>query len=207
MSGKERDQIVRLSHRHAELEQDLLRASSQPEAEKQKIMDQLAAIRVEISNVNAANESVFSQTAEAKATNQLTQWLTLFLVYIEKGGKWVPYFEGGGNTTQEQFNAKEEFMFQLEEKDDPFYLKVIEKALIYVHYLARGANKPEHFKEIDKELAKQHEASVKAQKDAEEARAKLQAEGEAADKAATQQVETPQATPEVTPQVPATPAS
>ena len=193
MSGKERDEVIKLSRKHAELEQDLMRAINQPAEEKKKIEDALASVRVQISNVNAANESVFSQTAETKAQNQLTQWLTLFLVYIDKNGKWVPYFEGEGANYQETFNIKEEFMFQLEEKDDPFYLKVVDKALIYIFYLAKGANKPEHFKLIDDELKKQNDAAVQAKKEAEEAAAKIRADAESA----ITQDSTPQVTPEV----------
>jgi hypothetical protein len=158
LSGKERDHISKLTVDYSELEKDLIRAINEPEDVRTKIQAKLAAIRTEISNVNAANESVFSQTAEVKAQNQLAQWFAFYLVYIDRNGKWEPYFEG------DTFEKKEEFMWKLEESNDEFYLKSIQKILTYIHFYNMGANKPEQFKLIDEELKKQFDAKTALEK-------------------------------------------
>jgi hypothetical protein len=154
LSGKERDHISKLTVDYSELEKDLIRAINEPEEVRTKIQSQLAAIRTEISNLNAANESVFSQTAEVKAQNQLAQWFAFKLVHIERNSKWEPYFEG------DTFEKQEEFMWKLEESDDDFYIKSIQKILTYIHFYNMGASKPEQFKLIDEELKKQLDAKA-----------------------------------------------
>lgn len=152
LSGKERDYIAKLTIEDSELQKDLIRAMNEPEEVRTKIQGKIAAIRTEISNLNTANESVFSQTAEVKAQNQLAQWFTLNLIYIEKNTKWEQYFEG------ETFDKKEEFLWNLEETSDPFYLAAIQKIVTYIHFYNMGASKPEQFKAIDDELKRQIDA-------------------------------------------------
>lgn len=160
LSGKERDHISKLTIRYAELEKDLIRALNEPEEVRTKIQAEIASIRTEISNLNAANESVFSQTAEVKAQNQLAQWFAFNLVHVERNSKWEPFFSG------ETFEQKEESMWKMEEENDEFYLKSIQKILTYIHFYNMGANKPEQFKLIDDELKKQHDAKVAPTPDA-----------------------------------------
>ena len=152
LSGKERDHVSKLTMRYSELEKDLIRALNEPEEVRTKIQGEMASIKTEISNLNAANESVFSQTAEVKAQNQLAQWFSFNLIYVERNSKWEPYFEG------DTFEKKEEFMWSLEEKSDEFYVKSIQKILTYIHFYNMGANKPEQFKLIDEELKKQFDS-------------------------------------------------
>lgn len=149
LSGKERLDAARLSARSVELERDLVSMNDGTAEEKEKIQTELAAVKTEISNIIALNESVFSQTAEARAQGQLGQWFAFFLIYIQRNGKWTPYFEG------DTFEKKEEFAWGLEEKNDEFYIAAIQKILTYVHFFNRGANKPEHFKLVDVELEKE----------------------------------------------------
>lgn len=169
ISTFDRTRIAELSAKHYEIDQDQLRATT--DEERKALQVKLAAVRNEMSSINAANEAAFSQTAEAKAQGQLGQWYAFNLIYIERNGKWTPYFEG------DTFEKKEEFAWQLEEKADEFYLAAIAKILIYVHFYNMGASKPEQFKLIDEKLKEEHDAQV-AKAKAEEA-AKV-----AADKAA-----------------------
>ncbi len=148
LSEKERNQIAKLTERHVELENDLIRAMNEPEADKKGIQTELAAIRTEITNLNTVNEAVFSQTAEVKAQNQLGQWFAFNLVFVERAGKWVPYFDG------ETFDKKEEHAWKLEEEGDAFYLAAITKILTYCHFFNMGATTPQQFKLIDEELLK-----------------------------------------------------
>ena len=158
LSGKERDHVAKLVIRNAELEKDLIRALNEPEDVRTKIQGEIAGIRTEISNLNAANESVFSQTAEVKAQNQLAQWFSFYLIHIERNSKWEPYFEG------ESFEKKEEYMWKLEEANDELYGKSVQKMATYIHFYNMGANKPEQFKLIDEELKKQYDEKAAREK-------------------------------------------
>lgn len=151
LSNKERDHIAKLTLRESELQQDLVRAIHEPEVVRNKIHAEIAGVRNEIVSLNSANESVFSQTAEVKAQNQLGQWFALNLIYVYRNSKWEQYFEG------DSFDKKEEFLFKLEETNDVFYQKAIDKITTYIHFFNLGANRPEQFKAIDDELKKQFE--------------------------------------------------
>lgn len=154
MSLKERTQIATLTARHVELENDLVRTMNEPEEVRKGIQTELAGIRAEITNLNTVNEAVFSQTAEVKAQNQLGQWFAFNLTYIERAGKWEPYFVG------KTFDEKEEWTWKLEEEADQFYLAAITKILTYCHFFNMGATSPEQFKLIDEELLKREVPKV-----------------------------------------------
>lgn len=162
LSEKERGHAEKLTRKYVELETDLARLATADGVveEKRRLQDAMAGIRAELTNLNAANEAIFSQTAEAKAQNQLSTWFAMFLVLIERAGKWTPYFEG------DTYEAKEEFMFQLEEKSDEFYLAATDKIAAYTYWFNRGADTPESFKAMDEEMAKQLAATKAARETA-----------------------------------------
>lgn len=172
LSEKERGHVEKLTRKYVELESDLARLATADSAseEKKKLQDSMAGIRAEMTNLNAANEAVFSQTAEAKAQNQLSTWFAMFLILVERAGKWVSYFEG------DNYESKEEFMFQLEEKSDEFYLAATDKIAAYTYWFNRGADTPESFKAMDDEMTKQLEASKEAREKAEKEVAEKTAE-------------------------------
>lgn len=152
LSQKERVQSAKLAERHAQLESDMVRCLKEPEEVKAKIRLELAAVRSEMSDINSSNEAVFNHTAEAKAQSSLNNWFIYNLILINKSGKWAPYFEG------DTFEAKEEFMWKLEEGDDPFFGLAVDKIATYIQMFNMGASTPEQFKALEEELAKQLEA-------------------------------------------------
>jgi hypothetical protein len=154
LSQKERTESVKLTEKLAALEADLVRCLHEPEEVKAKIRADMAAARMEISNINAANESVFSQTAEAKAQAQLNLWFAFHLTLIDRNG-WVPYFEGA------DFDKKEEFMWKLEEDNDAFYNAAADRIMTYITLFGMGANTTEQFKTIEDEMKKQLDARKK----------------------------------------------
>lgn len=153
LSNKERARIAALSEKHAQLESDLVRSLNEPEEVKAKIRSELVAIRTEMSDISSANEAAFNHTAEAKAQSSLQNWFIYHLILIDKAGKWVPYFEG------DTFDAKEEFMWKLEETNDPFFTLAVDKISTYIWMFNRGLETPEQFKAMEEELAKQAEES------------------------------------------------
>lgn len=159
VSKKEHTQLTKLAERHAELENDLVRALNETEEVRKEIRTALVAVRTEIANINSANEQIFNHTAESKAQRQLSTWFSLYMTHIYKGDKWVPYFEG------DTFEAKEEFMWKLEETDDAFYTKAVDKISTYIYLYNMGAQTTEQFKAVEVELQKQMEVSKKAQEE------------------------------------------
>jgi hypothetical protein len=149
LSEKERKDIAKLIERRVTLEADLVRATSATQTVQDDLRSQLHAVNSQLIDLNSANEAVFTQTAEAKAQNQLNSWLAFRLTMIERDGKWVPYFEG------DTFEKQEEFMWDLEERNDEFYGKAVEKISLYVGLFVRGVNTPEQFKLIEEDMAKQ----------------------------------------------------
>lgn len=149
LSQKERVQAAKLAERHAQLESDLVRSLNEPEEIKAKIRSELVAVRTEMSDISSANEAVFNHTAEAKAQSSLQNWFIYHLILIDEVGKWAPYFKG------DTFEAKEEFMWNLEETNDPLFALAVDKISTYIWMFNQGLNTTEQFKAMEKELAKQ----------------------------------------------------
>jgi hypothetical protein len=155
MSEKERNHVAELVKKSVDLETDLIRIAATGEGKdsKGKIEAKLATIKSEIVNLQVANESVFSQTADAKAQSQLNTWFALFLTLTEKNGRWHPYFEG------ETFEQKEEAMWKFEEDQDDLYKNAVESISKHANIFISGGDTPEKFKLalnwLDKEAASQ----------------------------------------------------
>lgn len=155
ISEKERSHIADLLKKSSDLEADLIRISTtgQDQNLKKIIEAKIATIRTEMVNLQVANESVFSQTADAKAQSQLNIWFALFLILIEKNGKWTQYFHG------DTFEEREEDMWQLEENNDEVYLKAVPEISKCINIFISGGDTVEKFKIsldwLDKEAKKQ----------------------------------------------------
>jgi len=161
LSDKDKARLDLLKTKEIELQNDLVRALNGSEEIKAKIQQELADVQRELINLYSVNEAVFSQTAESRAKRDVNDWLAYFLTLIDENGKLVPYFKG------DTYEQKEEFMFQLEEKNDEFYSKAAEKIGTYVYYYNMGLDKPEQFAAMDEALKKQLEAKEAEKKAAE----------------------------------------
>lgn len=170
LSEKERARMAELRRMIVDIDNDRARSHGATKEEKDKLDDKLAAARTEFTNLQALHESIFSQTAEVKAQNQLSTWFSLFLVLVERNGRWVPFFEG------EKFEDREEYLFKLDEARDQLYIAATDKISTYIYWFNRGVDTPEAFKAMDDEMTKQLEASrAKATEEAEAAEAAAKA--------------------------------
>lgn len=156
VAEKVREYAAKLAAKHVAIEAEMAIPDLKEEV-KADIRKRLAAVRNEMIDLNAANESVFSQTAEARAQNDLTTWFSLFLTLIDRGGKWAPYFEG------DSYEEKEESMWQLEEKNDSLYNKAIDTISLHTGVFLSGGSTPELFvgklKWIEEEM-EQHKKAL-----------------------------------------------
>ena len=171
-----------LSVRLQELEADYLRLNSatatdtlESKERKEKILLEYLVLRKKIEDMNTAYQSVYAHTAENYTQTKMLTWLTLFLTYVKDPTNLSdsvprPMFLGN------DYDAKEEKLGELEDAEDPLYLKALEKLPTYwMLYLFGRANKPEDFKDIEEGW--ENEKKLREEM---EARAKVEAEKAAA---------------------------
>lgn len=169
LTDKEKARIETLRERHAALDADLARSlNATPEA-KASIQRELATVRTELINLNAINEAVYNQTAEAKAQGDLNNWLTYNLTLVEEAGRWQPFFKG------ETFEAREASQWAMEDAKDAFYEAALQKIVTYTFWYNRGVDTTEAFKLMEDEMEAQRVASEAARKAADDAAAAAKA--------------------------------
>ncbi len=152
ISDKDRDRIDTLRARSVAIENDLVRAINEPAETKVALQKDLTNVRAELLNLYSVNQTVFNQTADKRAERDLNDWFAYHLTLVDKGGQWAPYFEG------DTYERKEESMWKMEESNDAFYEKAIERISTYVQFFNMGLSTPEQFKAAEDELKKQLDA-------------------------------------------------
>jgi hypothetical protein len=177
LTDREKGRIEQLREKHAQLDNDLARLAAIPAgstseetaAERKRLQTELTSVRTELINLNAVNESVYSQTADHKAQSDQSNWVLFHTVLIERAGKWHAYFEG------ETFDQMEAAMWAFEDARDALYLAALPLFSTYAYWYTRGVDTPDGFKLIEEELAKQAAAAKEAaEKAAAEAKAAAQ---------------------------------
>ena len=106
-------------------------------------------IHAEISQYENAKQSIFENSAETLARNKIIFWWLLTLLLEEKGGEYVPAFDGETH----EVRAKQYDVITEEIDDDTvngkFYSKLIERASFLVSlFFMNGASKPEEFEQL-----------------------------------------------------------
>jgi hypothetical protein len=116
---------------------------------QQKVVEDMASLRREIAQTETNFAALLNHTADHKAQTRVVTWYLLSLSHIEREGEIVPYFEG------EDFTAKEEFMFKMEEEEDNLFAAVYQKltAFISFWYFSVSAEK-EDFESLEEDIEK-----------------------------------------------------
>jgi hypothetical protein len=116
---------------------------------QQKVVEDMAALRREIAQTETNHAALLNHTADHKAQTRVITWYLLSLSHIDRDGEIVPYFEG------DDFTAKEEYMFQLEEEEDDLFAAVYQKltAFISFWYFSISAEK-EDFESLEEDIEK-----------------------------------------------------
>lgn len=126
------------------------------------LITKLIEAQQEMQAIEASNQAVFQNTAETYAQERSNLWLIFHQSYLESNGKYDSIFKG------KDFLEKEDYYFDLEEKDDPLYLAVRDRLVLYWGLYSVGTvSTPEDFARIDARLREQDE---EAAKEAEEAK-------------------------------------
>jgi hypothetical protein len=144
--------------------QDLLRNELQQAAAistakdiQDELTAKLAAVSRQMFEIENSNNSLFQHTAENKAQEKTIAYMIYFFTFIERNGKFTPYFEG------EKFEQKEAFYFDLEEREDPVLVAARDRLLnLFTFYYLGLAEKEEDFKKVEDDLQKRFEEGGEA---------------------------------------------
>lgn len=125
-----------------------LKAESEENKKKQgTLAAEIAVIRNRLQAFEASQASLFEHTAEARARNRTILWWVLQLAYIGEEGKEQPIFEG------DTYAEKAKSYQALEDKEDPFIEKAVEKFILFITLWYSGtASNTEDFKRLETEL-------------------------------------------------------
>lgn len=129
------------------------------DTEKSKRQSDLLAKYVstqqEMQAIESSNQAVFENTAETYAQERSNLWLIFNQTYIENGDKYEQMFKGNG------FIEKEDYYFDLEEKEDALYLAARGKLVLYWGLYSTGQiNSPEDFVRLDQRLKEQEKEEL-----------------------------------------------
>jgi hypothetical protein len=135
--------------------------SEEQQKKKEEVLTNYLTVQKKIIDVESSYRSLFAHTAETYAQNKAITWLVLNLSYkVNEKGEEVPYFEG------KTFEDKENNLFDLEEKSDEVYFKVVDKLSTYCSlYFLGQATKPEDFQKIEEQIKKEQELAEAAKKE------------------------------------------
>ena len=141
-----------------EYRNDFIRLNSLSDSDEQKkkkedVLTNYLTIQKKIIDVESSYRSLFAHTAETYAQNKAITWLVLNLTYkVNDKSEEEVYFIG------KSFEDKENFLFDLEEKNDEIYFKVVDKLSTYCSlYFLGQATKPEDFQKIEEQIKKEAE--------------------------------------------------
>jgi len=177
--------VMYLNKKIEEVKENLfkLRAAEPSEDRENKEVDlfsEFSNLNAELQSIHNSSQAIFGNTAEAYAKEKSNLWMILFQTYIEKDGKIEPFFKG------KEFLEKEDFLFDLEDKNDPLFEAVRTKLLVlWSNYSTGQIAKPEDFAKVEKALDEEIEALKKealeeAEQNAKEANAEAEKVAEVA---------------------------
>ncbi len=179
ISEEEDKALVAMNKRLRELAAEFIELTRKKDAappsdfveRKEKLMNEYLITQKRVIDMNVAYQSVYAYTAENYTQSKTLTWLALFLSHVRDGdatatGPTRPLFNGV------DFVGKEQHLGDLEEGEDPLYVKAIQKLPAYwMLYLFGRASKSEDFVKYDEEEAKRVEVEAKMKEDLDKAEA------------------------------------
>lgn len=110
----------------------------------------IVAVQNRLQDFKRAQQQLFNQTAEKKASDKTIMWYVTYLTYIIEGEKDpVPLFKG--KTFEDRLDELE----KAEENKDEFFIKAWQRALLFITFWYMGnAQKEEDFKAIEEQVEK-----------------------------------------------------
>jgi hypothetical protein len=118
-------------------------------SDKQKeTIEEMAELRRNIAKTETNFSALLNHTSDSKAQTKVISWYLLSLTNLEnENGDLEPYFKG------ETFDEKREYLYKLEEDEDPLLDLVYDKLTAFVSfwYFSVSATK-EDFENLEKDI-------------------------------------------------------
>ena len=118
-------------------------------SEKQKqVVEEIAVLRKTIAKIETNFSALLSHTADNKAQTRVISWYVLSLVYLEKDGELVSFFQGNS------FDEKKDYLYKLEEEEDDLLALAYDKLIAFISfwYFSVSATS-EDFEALEKDMA------------------------------------------------------
>ena len=96
---------------------------------KSQILNDIAALRRNIIEIETSYASLFNHTADVKAQNRVIMWYVLNLTYTSRGEQDPEQFFKG-----DTFEEREQNYYELEEQNDELYLLIQNKLATFMSY-------------------------------------------------------------------------
>jgi len=166
-----------------EKQQNIIRYSAKEEAELsndeqerlEQAVSELAVIRKQLSDFEAAQSSVFDHTADVKARNKTITWFLLHLAYYIKGedddAEEVPLFVGT------EYEEKYRSFQESDENEDEIFVKSIDRlSTIATIWYMSGVQSQTEFEEVLKQMEQDNDSILPTAEEAPEEKVKEEKE-------------------------------
>ena len=139
MTDNERDKLKELRAESKRLEEEFYTIGTEVTSEntekKNKLLQRINKINMEISSIQNAYADIFDVTAEVKSRNDVIEWWVLHLLYVDLDGQgYKPFF--GDGSYEEKVKQLEAF----DNREDPFELECIKKLSYLISFWFTSRN-------------------------------------------------------------------
>lgn len=151
---KEKELIDEITKLQEEVQKSALKPDTERTEEENKALEQqkltLANKQNEYIKSEGYRASLFSNTCESYAREQLAIWFTLFLSYIDKDSKEEPFFPG------KDYNEKLKKYDEISESSNSVDITAMQKLMLYSTFWLYNRYRviePTEFDELDKRIS------------------------------------------------------
>jgi hypothetical protein len=152
LSEEDANELTKLYSAVISWQNDLTRVNSKTEVDKESetvLIDKILAAKARIVQIESDNLTLFNNTADTIAQNNVIRWFCLHMAHIQASpsGNIEPMFTG--STTEEKLNQ----LYILDEKEDLVYRKSYNKLATFVSfwYYSKNAQK-EDFEKLESDI-------------------------------------------------------
>ena len=125
-----KSELAELQAEYTRLSTKTGKNTKEDEKKLSEILADVGTLRKQIIDTETAYSSLFNHTADTKAQNRVIMWYVLNLTHIIRGeeGEIEPFFKG------ESYEEKENYYYELDEKNDPLYNLIQGKIATFMSY-------------------------------------------------------------------------
>lgn len=152
LSEDDAKELVTLYNKITQLENDVLRLNSKNELDREaeaKVISEITALRMRMVQVESSYRSLFDNTADNIAQNNVIRWFCLHMAHSQfiPDGNIEPMFKG--STTEQKLES----LHQMDEDENEIYKKAYRKLATFMSFWFFSKNaKHEDFKKLDDDI-------------------------------------------------------